>query len=145
MSPSRVYVESSALLRALLDGDEAARAAIDEAESLCASELTFLEAARAIIRAKHTRRLDAKRAREVAREIGAIERECDLVAVGERVLRKAREELPVEPLRTLDAIHLATIRILDEELGDVVVVSCDERVRDNVEALGIPLSPAAAR
>jgi predicted nucleic acid-binding protein len=145
VSPSRVYVESSALLRALLDGDEAARAAIDEAESLCASELTFLEAARAIIRAKHTGRLDAKRARRLAREIAAIERECDLVALGERVLRKAREELPVEPLRTLDAIHLATIRILDEELGDVVVVSCDERVRDNVEALGIPLSPAAAR
>ena len=145
MSGSRVYVESSALLRALLDGDDAAKAAIDDAESLCASELTFLEASRAIIRAKHTGRLDAKQARRLAREIAAVERECDLVAVGESVLRKAREEFPVEPLRTLDAIHLATIRILDEELGDVVVASCDDRVRENVEALGIALVPVVAR
>jgi predicted nucleic acid-binding protein len=145
VSPRRVYVESSALLRALLDGDRAARAAIDAAEVLCASELTFLEAARAIIRAKHTSRLDAKQAREVAREIAAIERECDLVGVGEEVLRSARQEFPVEPVRTLDAIHLATIKLLDEELGDVVVASCDDRVRENVEAMSVPLAPAARR
>ena len=142
---SRLYVESSALLRALLDGDDAARAAIDGAEILCASDLTFLESVRAVIRAKHTGRLDAKRAREVLREVGDIERECDLVAIGENVLRRAREELPVEPVRALDAIHLATIRILDEELGDTVVASCDARVRENVEAFGIPLLPPASQ
>jgi hypothetical protein len=139
---SRVYVESSALLRALLDGDDAARGAIDRAEILCASELTFLEAVRAVIRAKRTGRLDARAARDVLRQIAAVERECEVAALGEAVLRAAREEFPVEPIRTLDAIHLATIRILDEELGDVTVASCDDRVRDNVEALGIPLVPA---
>lgn len=138
----RLYLETSALLRALLDGDDAARIAIDGAEVLCASELTFLEAVRAVIRAKRTGRLDAGGAREVLREIAAIERECDLVALEQNVLRRAREEFPVEPVRTLDAIHLATIRMLDEELGDTVVASCDRRVRDNVEAFGIPLSSA---
>jgi predicted nucleic acid-binding protein len=138
-----VYLESSALLRALLDGEGAARTAIDRAEVLCASELTFLEAIRALIRAKHTGRIDAREARDVLREIAAVERACDVVVLGETVLRGAREELPVEPVRALDAIHLATIRMLDEELGDTVVVSHDRRVRENVEALGIPLLPVA--
>jgi hypothetical protein len=48
-------------------------------------------------------------------------------------------------VRTLDAIHLATIKLLDEELGDVVVVSWDDRVRKNVEAMSVPLSPAVRR
>jgi hypothetical protein len=64
-----------------------------------------------------------------------------VTALGETVLRGAREEFPVEPVRTLDAVHLATIRMLDEELGDVVVASCDDRIRANVEALDIPLVP----
>jgi predicted nucleic acid-binding protein len=141
---SRLYVETSALLRALLDGDDAVRTAIDDAETLCASDLTFLEAVRAVIRAKHTRRLDAKSERSVLREIAALERECDLIALEEKVLRSARDEFPVEPLRSLDAIHLATIRMLDEELGDTVVASCDDRIRANLEALGIPLLPLVA-
>ncbi len=142
---TRVYLESSALLRALLDGDEAIRTAIDGAEALFASDLTFLESVRAVFRAKHTARLDAKSAREVLREIAAIERECELVGIGENVLRRAREEFPVEPVRALDAIHLATIRMLDDELGDTLVASCDDRVRANVEAFGIPLVLAASR
>jgi predicted nucleic acid-binding protein len=134
-----VYLESSALLRALLDGDEVERKAIDAAEIWCASDLTFLEAVRAVLRAKHTARLDARRAREVLRDIAAIERECDRVAIDETVLRRAREEFPVEPVRAMDAIHLATIRIIDEELGETVVASCDDGIRSNVEALGIAL------
>lgn len=141
----RVYLETSALLRALLEGDDAARKAIDGAETLCASDLTFLEAVRAVIRAKYTKRLDARTSREVLRELAAIERECDLIALDEKVMRRAREELPVEPLRALDAVHLATIRILDEELGDTVVASYGDRVRDNLEALGIPLLPMATQ
>jgi predicted nucleic acid-binding protein len=142
---TRLYIESSALLRALLDGDEAARAAIDGSDALCASELTFLEAVRAIIRAKRTKRITPRAAREVLREIAALERECDLVAIEHNVLRRAREEFPVEPVRTHDAIHLATIRMLDEELGDTVVASCDDRVRDNVAAFGVPLVPGPSQ
>jgi predicted nucleic acid-binding protein len=141
----RLYVESSALLRALLEGDPAVRAAIDGAQIVCASELTFLEAARAVIRAKHTGRLDPAAARDTLRELAALERECEIAALGEDVLRSAREEFPVEPVRTLDALHLATIRLLDRELGDTTVASCDDRIRENLEALGIPCVPPAAR
>jgi hypothetical protein len=42
----------------------------------------------------------------------------------------------VEPVRTLDAVQLATMELLGEPPQLVTVVSRDARVRDNAEALG---------
>jgi len=90
-------------------------------------------------------RLEARAAREAERQLAAFERACDIVAMDDEVLRRAREEFPVEPVRSLDAIHLASVRVLDDELGGVEVVSCDDRVRQNALALGFVLVPAAKR
>jgi hypothetical protein len=76
-------------------------------------------------------------------QLAAFGRSCDIVAVDSEVLRRAREPFPVEPVRSLDAIHLASVRVLDDELGGLEVVSCDDRVRRNAEALGFGLVPAA--
>lgn len=140
----RRYVETSALLRVLLDGDEGLQAAVS-GEGLVTSALTFVEASRAIVRARRERRLDARSAREAERQLAAFERACDTVAMNDEVLRRAREAFPVEPVRSLDAIHLASVRVLDDELGGVEVVSCDDRVRQNAVALGFVVIPAAKR
>jgi predicted nucleic acid-binding protein len=140
----RRYVETSALLRVLLDGDAGLQPEIS-GEGLVTSALTFVEAARAIVRARRERRLDARAAREAERQLAAFERGCDIVAMDDEVLRRARQEFPVEPVRSLDAIHLASVRVLDDALGGVQVVSCDDRVRQNAEALGFVLVPAAKR
>jgi len=137
----RRYVETSALLRVLLDGDEALQPEIS-GEGLVTSALTFVEAARAVSRAKRDRRLDAPEAREAERQLAAFERSCDIIAMDDEVLRRARGEFPVEPLRSLDAIHLASLRLLDDELGGLDVASCDERVRQNASAMGFLLVPA---
>jgi predicted nucleic acid-binding protein len=136
----RRYVETSALLRVLLDGDEALRPALS-GEGLVTSALTFVEASRAISRARRERRLDARVAREAERQLASFERSCDTVALEDEVLRRAREEFPVEPIRSLDAIHLASVRVLDDELGGLEVASCDDRVRQNAAALGFVLVP----
>jgi hypothetical protein len=47
----------------------------------------------------------------------------------------------VEPVRTLDAIHLATAAAFRAELDAVVVCSLDQRVRLNARALGLEVSP----
>jgi len=140
----RRYVETSALLRVLLDGDAGLQPEIS-GEGLVTSALTFVEAARAIVRARRERRLDARAAREAERQLAAFERACDLVALDDEVLRRAREEFPVEPVRSLDAIHLASVRVLDDALGGVEVVSCDDRVGQNAAALGFVVVPAARR
>lgn len=140
----RRYVETSALLRVLLDGDAALQPEIS-GEGLITSALTFVEASRAIARAKRERRLDARSARETKRQLAAFERSCDIIAMDDEVLRRAREEFPVEPIRSLDAIHLASVRVLDDELGGLEVASCDDRVRENAAALGFVLVPGAKR
>ncbi len=131
----RLYVETSALLRVVLEGDGSLREALAGA-SLVTSALTFVEAARAVVRARREGRLDDRGRRQAERWLSAFERSCDVLALEEEVLRRAREELPAEPVRTLDALHLASIRVLDAELGGIEVASCDERVRSNAAALG---------
>ena len=137
---SRVYVETSALLRVLLDADEELRPVLAR-DGLFTSALTFVEGARAISRARREGRLDSSEVREAERQLAAFERSCDTIALDDEVLRRAREGFPEEPVRTLDAIHLATVRVLDQELGDFVVASCDERVRRNATALGFTVVP----
>ncbi len=136
----RVYVETSALLRVVLEGDGALRRAL-AAAPLVTSALTFVEAARSIVRARREGRLDGGQRRQAERWLAAFERSCDLLALDEEVLRRAREELPAEPVRTLDALHLASIRVLDAELGGLEVASCDEQVRRNAAALGFAVIP----
>ena len=137
----RLYVETSALLRVLLDGDESLRPALS-GKGLFTSALTFVEAARSISRARREQRLQASEAREAERQLAAFERGCDTLALDEEVLRRAREDFPEEPVRSLDAVHLAAVRVLDDELGGFEVVSCDDRIRRNAAAMGFGLVPA---
>jgi hypothetical protein len=52
------------------------------------------------------------------------------------VLNRVRRRFPIEPIRTLDAVHLATTELLGEAPQLVTIVTRDVRVRDNARALG---------
>jgi len=138
----RIYIETSALLRVLLEGDEILRPVLS-GEGLFTSALTFVEAARAISRAKRDSRLSARDAREARRQLAAFERGCDVIALDDEVLRRARGDFPEEPVRSLDALHLASLHVLDSQLGEFEVATCDERVRRNATALGFAVLPSA--
>jgi hypothetical protein len=58
------------------------------------------------------------------------------VAVTEAVLARAGRPFPVEPIRTLDAVHLATAEALGEPPQLVTILTRDVRVGDNARALG---------
>lgn len=66
-------------------------------------------------------------------------RRSHIVSITEGILAQAGRRFPVEPIRTLDAIHLATAAVLGESPGLVTVVTRDVRVRDNAIALGHPV------
>jgi predicted nucleic acid-binding protein len=53
------------------------------------------------------------------------------------VARRAEEPFPHEPVRTLDAIHLASALFLRQSFPDLVVMTVDERVRTNAAQLGL--------
>jgi hypothetical protein len=61
------------------------------------------------------------------------------VSVTEAVLAHAGRPFPVEPVRTLDAIHLATVQQWGDPPALVTIVTRDVRVRDNATALGHPV------
>jgi predicted nucleic acid-binding protein len=130
------YIESSALVAALLEHDAAALKSIRVHGRTVTSALTIAEASRAILRARMAERLTDDQERAAVRALRRFERRCFLVAVTDAVLARVCRPFPIEPIRTLDALHLATTELLGEPPPLVVVVTRDARVRDNAQALG---------
>jgi predicted nucleic acid-binding protein len=137
-----LYAETSAVLRVLAEGDRGLAAALAGAGRLVTSALTFVEAERGLRRAVAEDRLDAARHRAAQRWLAQFARSCEVVQVTEAVLDRARQAFPVEPVRTLDALHLATAKLWDDEVGGLTVLSTDRRVRANASAWGFALLPA---
>jgi predicted nucleic acid-binding protein len=124
------------LLSALLERDIPARDALRAPGRRITSALTFAEACRALVRARAAARLTAAEERAALRWLRAFRRRCDVVSVTESVLVRAGRPFPAEPIRTLDAVHLATAEALGEPPQLVTILTRDARVGDNARALG---------
>ena len=59
------------------------------------------------------------------------------------VMERARRPFPAEPIRTLDAIHLATAVLARSLVPDLAILSLDERVRRSGEQMGFRVLPGA--
>ena len=133
------YIESSALGAALLEGDAAAQISIRRATRRITSALTIAESARAIVRARVAGRLSQEQERAAMRGLQVFARRCDIVSVTDAVLMRVGRPFPVEPIRTLDAVHLATVEALNEPPALITVLTRDVRVRENAMAFGHPV------
>lgn len=135
------YVESSALIAAFIEADVDAREALRAPGRRVSSRLTLTEAHRAILRARSTGRLKANDQRKVVRGLRTFARRSAWVAMSDEVLTRAGQPFPVEPIRTLDAIHLATVESLGEPPHLVTVITRDARVAENARAMGYSVVP----
>ena len=134
-----LYLESSAVLSWLLDEPpaERVRQAVDRADSVLTSTLTLVESNRALIRIE-SQALITEAERQGLR--GLLARESGrwaLIELTESVRARASERFPVEPVRSLDAIHLATALEAYELYPDLEVLSFDQRIIDNLIPLGL--------
>ncbi len=134
-----LYLETSALLTWLLGESHAGdvRAALDAADTVATSTLAFVETERALVRAETEgliRAADGQRLRGLLQRARA---GWLTMAVSDEVLARAARPFPVEPVRTLDAIHLATALSLVKVLPDLVVLSYNRRILENAKSLGI--------
>ncbi|MEK6606825.1 MAG: type II toxin-antitoxin system VapC family toxin [Myxococcota bacterium] len=137
------YVETSALTRWLFGGEhrDAIAGALAAPGQIVASRLTVAEANRTVVRLLATGAIDegiAARAREA---IALLAARWTVVGVADDLLMRAGQPFPAEPIRALDAIHLATALTVREAAGELEVVSTDERVRANARLLGFPVLP----
>jgi predicted nucleic acid-binding protein len=130
------YIETSALVAAELEGDLAAQRSLRGPGRVITSALTHAEAARAVQRAQATQRVTQIEATALAGGFGTFARRTETVPIDEQILMRVGRSFPVEPVRTLDAIHLATIELLGAEPGAITVVTRDSRVRENARAMG---------
>jgi hypothetical protein len=126
----------------LLEGDEQLAAALAAAVVLVTSDLTLVEADRALRRARLDGRLDAAAFTKGREWLIRFARSCNTMALNPAVLDRAKRDFPVEPVRTLDGLHLATLKMWDETVGPISVLSTDNRVRANAAAWGLSLVPA---
>jgi predicted nucleic acid-binding protein len=137
--PAWRYIESSALVAAMLEGDVAAKASIRAPGQRITSALTIAETSRAILRARLSGRVTAQQLRAALLTLQRFARRCHIVSVTDTILTRAGRPFPVEPVRTLDAIHLATAEALGDPPALVIIVTRNLRVRENSTALGFPV------
>lgn len=82
-------------------------------------------------------------ARSAASSLGDSAREIlarvSFVELVPAVLSRALEPFPV-PVRTLDAIHLATLHYLMNARQRISLAAFDDRLRRGAQALGVPLA-----
>jgi predicted nucleic acid-binding protein len=118
------------------------RHALDRARAVIASELTVAECGRSFVRAVAAGRLGASDAEARREHLMRTAATWVLLAVDAEVLARAGEPFPAEPIRTLDAIHLATALAARTALPDLAILSLDRRVRTCAVQLGFPVLPA---
>lgn len=137
--PAR-YVETSALLAALLRQDESALRALETDGRIMTSSLTFAEASRAIIRARIASQLTPEAEAATVVALQRVQQRCTVLPVSDDVLSRAGRPFPVEPVRTLDAVHLATLELAADAPQLTTIITRDTRIRANAKALGYVLA-----
>lgn len=133
------YMESSALLAKLLNEPpaHAITLMLSKAELVAASTLTLLETRRACCRLRALQKISAAGEQELLGLLEEYAREWNIREISPTIQTRAGERFPVEPVRSLDAIHLATILELIQVYPDLRVLSFDDRVLDNLTPLGL--------
>ena len=141
---SVLYAESSAVLAWLLaeSTGKAVDRELSRADQVVTSLLTLVECGRGLARARAMRRV--KPAEEIAalRQLDQAAATWSVLDISDRVAARARGSFPQEPVRTLDAIHLATAEVFAASMGTLRVLALDERVRANAAKLGMKVLPA---
>ncbi len=140
------YAESSAVLSWLLgeEGGGRVRDILAGADAVIASELTVIECERCLLRAVATEGMPEATAADRRARLRSAVVHWSLLALGADVLERARRPFPMEPVRTLDALHLGTAIVARGAVANLAVVSLDRRIRDNASQLGFEIRPQPA-
>ena len=117
------------------------KALLKASEFVVASDLTLIECDRMLIRAVTLGRIAETEAIDRSRELSATANGWSVLPIGDEIVARARRPFPSVPIRTLDAIHLASILAARVALPGLEVLSLDDRVRSAARGLGFKLQP----
>jgi uncharacterized protein with PIN domain len=139
-----LYAESSAVLAWLLDEPAAAavRGHLAATEIVLASDLTLIECDRVLERAAALGELSEAEAADRRAVLAAAAAHWQVMRIAPEVVERSRRPFPAEPIRTLDAIHLASALLGRATVAGLRLLSLDDRVRRNGQRLGLEILPA---
>ena len=140
------YAESSAVLSWLLGEPQGAavRQSLEGAEFVVTSDLTLVECDRAFHRARSLGEISIDRFGELRGELRRMAAGWVLLRLGDAIVARARDSFPREPIRSLDALHLASALDTVALIPETALVALDRRVRQNGQALGFRVLPTVA-
>lgn len=120
------------------------RAALGAAELVLASCLSLIECDRVLIRAVTTRTLPEAVASERQAVLARAADHWVVFDLDAGIVERARRPFPAEPIRTLEAVHLATVNLVRSLVPDLAVLSVDGRVRAAARQMGLQVVPEGA-
>jgi predicted nucleic acid-binding protein len=138
-----LYAESSAVLAWLFDETAAGvvRSALAEAELIVASDLTIVECDRVLHRAAAVGELSEADAADRRAHLVTAAAHWHVLRLGPEIVDRARQPFPGEPIRTLDALHLASTLVARGAVAGLELLSLDERIRRTARLLGVRVIP----
>jgi predicted nucleic acid-binding protein len=110
-------------------------------ETVVTSDLTLIECERTIIRASGRAEMSVRSAARRRAVLNSAAAHWVLLRMDQAVVEGSRRAFPREPIRSLDAIHLATAIIARSVVPEIVLLSLDDRIRMNGRELGLPVLP----
>lgn len=122
-------------------GGRRAIEALDRADAVTASDLTLLECERSLVRATALAAIREERAARLRVILGRAVAHWRLMPISREIVDRARRPFPGEPIRSLDAIHLASALLAADSLPDFALLSLDRRVRATGSRLGLRVLP----
>ena len=138
-----VYAESSAVLAWLLGEDpgDAVRGVLGGADLVLTSDLTLVECDRVLIRATALGELPEAEAADRRARLAAAASHWQVLKLGADIVDRARRPFPGEPIRTLDAIHLASALAARSVSVGLDLLSLDRRIRSSGQSMGFRVRP----
>jgi hypothetical protein len=139
-----LYAESSAVVAWLLGEPtaEAVSGLLAEADRIFASDLTLVECDRVLMRGVSAGLWQEAEAADRRSRLARAAAQWFVMRLDEEIVDRARRPFPHEPIRALDALHLASALLSRSTVADVNLLSLDQRVRSNGERLGLPVVPS---
>ena len=134
-----LYAESSAVLAWLLNESSApeVRRLLAGAEIIVTSDLTLIECHRVLIRAVALGELNEAEAADRRAHLANAAARWHVLRIGSDIVDRAKEPFPEEPIRTLDAVHLASALTARAAVAGLKVLSQHMHLRTAYGAIQI--------
>jgi predicted nucleic acid-binding protein len=129
------YVDTSTLLKLLIEEDGSERAALiwDTAEFLASAGLVVVEGRAALAAAERSGRLTRAQLKRAKADLSELIEEMSLVEITEGLIEMAAEVAEGEQLRGYDAVHLAAALTVEAE----ILTSADTALCEAAERRGL--------